>query len=173
MCFKGHHTYKKGLCKNQKVMDYRHMLFVRKDTRIKYLCEMTHLQNNYLNACCHFMLEWWTFLTLWMKNTINAQCIISTIQTPFSRQRTIMRKITDSWCYDERNERHPATRYTRGIEVKEGTDWYQGNIKWSSYVRGSKTYQPYLSYYVWYHACKLHQYSFSIVEVVRKVEIVL
>ena len=30
-------------------------------------------------------------------------------------------KITDSWCYNERNERHPTTRYTRGIEVKEGT----------------------------------------------------
>ena len=29
-------------------------------------------------------------------------------------------KITDSLCYKERNESHPAMRYTTGIEVKEG-----------------------------------------------------
>ena len=32
-----------------------------------------------------------------------------------------MRKITDSWCYKEGNERHLAMRYTRVIEFKEGT----------------------------------------------------
>ena len=31
-------------------------------------------------------------------------------------------KNADSWCYKERNERHPAVYYTRLIEVKGGTD---------------------------------------------------
>ena len=38
MSFKVHHGEKKGWCTNQKVMDYRHMLFVRKYTHIQYLC---------------------------------------------------------------------------------------------------------------------------------------
>ena len=52
------------------------------------------------------------------ENAINAQCIISTTKPTFSRQRNIMRKSTDSWCYKERNERHPTMHYTRVIEVK-------------------------------------------------------
>ena len=52
---------------------------------------------------------------------INVQWIISTTQTPFSRQRTVLIKITDSWCYKESNEGHTATRYTRRIEFKEST----------------------------------------------------
>ena len=38
-----------------------------------------------------------------------------------------MRKNTDSWCYEESNERHPSMSYTGGIEVKEGIyqdTWY-------------------------------------------------
>ena len=34
MCFKGHHADKKGLCTKKNVVDYRHMIFVRKDTHI-------------------------------------------------------------------------------------------------------------------------------------------
>ena len=34
MRFKGHYADKKGLCKKKNVMDYRHMIFVRKDTHI-------------------------------------------------------------------------------------------------------------------------------------------
>ena len=49
-------------------------------------------------------------------------------------------KNTDSWCYEESNERHPDKNYTRCIEVKEGTYCYHGNIKGSSYGRGSKIY---------------------------------
>ena len=55
------------------------------------------------------------------KNTIKGQLIISITQPPFSRQRTIMRTNSDSWCYGDMNDRHPGMRYTRGIEVKEGT----------------------------------------------------
>ena len=40
MNLKGHNAYKRISCTNQKVMDYRHTLFVRKDTHIKYLCAM-------------------------------------------------------------------------------------------------------------------------------------
>ena len=70
------------------------------------------------------------FLVLWRENTINAQCIISTNQPPFSMQITIMRKITDSWCYEERNYRNISTSYTRVLEVKEGTDLYRtGNVQ--------------------------------------------
>ena len=99
MHFKGHHAGGKWWCKNQKVVYYRHMIFVRKDTHIKYLCSIILCQNNiYLKGCFHLMLELWNFLILWRENTINARWIIYTTQTPFSRQRTIMRKITDSWC---------------------------------------------------------------------------
>ena len=40
MRFKFHHAEKKGWRTKQKVTDYRHMLFFRKDTHIKYLCTM-------------------------------------------------------------------------------------------------------------------------------------
>ena len=40
MFFKGHHADKKGWCTKQNVMDDRHMLFVIKDTHIKYLFEI-------------------------------------------------------------------------------------------------------------------------------------
>ena len=54
------------------------------------------------------------------KNTINGQWIIYTTHPKFSRHRTITRENTDSWCYEERNERYPSMRFTIGIEVKEG-----------------------------------------------------
>ena len=75
-------------------MHYRHMIFVRKDTNIKYLCAMI-LRQKYiqLKGWFHFILQWWPFLILWRENTTNEQCIISTTQTPFPRQRTIMRKL--------------------------------------------------------------------------------
>ena len=80
------------------------MLFVIKDTNIKYLCAMILHQNSiYLKVCCLFMLDWFPFLILRRKNTINAQWIISTTQPPLSSQSTVMRKITDSWCYVENN----------------------------------------------------------------------
>ena len=44
--FIGHHAYKKGWCKNQKVMYYIHMIFFRKDTHIKYLCGMILCEKN-------------------------------------------------------------------------------------------------------------------------------
>ena len=153
-------------CTNQKVIDYRHVLFVRKDTHIIYVCAMI-LSQKYiqLKGNCHFMLEWWPFWVLWSKNIINAQWIISTTKTPFSRQYTIMRKFTELWCYKESNEKHPAMLYTRLIEVKEGTDQDQGKRKGSSSGRGSKMYQPYWIQYVWYQAFPLHQYGFRRVEV--------
>ena len=40
----------------------------------------------------------------------------------FSKAAYNHEKITESWCYKERNEWHPVTCYTRGIEVKEGID---------------------------------------------------
>ena len=90
---------KKGWRTNKNVKDYRHMLFVRKDTHIKYSCALILCQKNiYLKGFWHFMLEWWNFLILWRKNTINAQWIISTTQPNFSKQQTTRRKITDSWC---------------------------------------------------------------------------
>ena len=49
-----------------------------------------------------------------------------------------MRKITDSWCYEESIEWYHVTLYTRGIQVKEGKDLYQGNIKGISQGRKSK-----------------------------------
>ena len=38
------------------------------------------------------------------------QCAMGNIynSAEFSRQRTIMRKITDSWCYNTRSGRHPS-----------------------------------------------------------------
>ena len=38
--FKVHYARGEVLRKNQKVMDYRHIIFARKDTHIKYLCAM-------------------------------------------------------------------------------------------------------------------------------------
>ena len=145
MQFKGHNKEKRWRT-NQNVMDYRHMIFIRKYTHIKYLCEMIIFQKNfYLKGCCHFMLEWWTFLMLWGKNTTNKQCIISATQPHFSMQSIFMRKITYSWCYEERNERHISIHYTRVLEVKEVTYLYQGDIKIRRSRRGSKIYRPYLS----------------------------
>ena len=154
-------------------MDYRHTFFVRKDTHIKYLFEIILRPNKISKRIFPFRARVVSFFNNVDENTINAQWIISTTQTPFSRQLTIMIKITDSWCYKERNERHTAMSYTRVIEVKEVTDWCQGKIKWISYVRGYKTYQPYWSYYVWYHSCTLNHYCFIRVEVGREVERVL
>ena len=63
MRFKGYLAGKRGLCKNQKVMDYRHMIFVRKDIHIKYLCEIILCQKHiYLKGCCQLILEQWPFL---------------------------------------------------------------------------------------------------------------
>ena len=47
--FKVHHADKKGWCINQKVMDNRHMLFVRKDIYIKYLFAIILHQKPYLD----------------------------------------------------------------------------------------------------------------------------
>ena len=41
-------------------------------------------------------------------------------------------KNNDSWCYEERNERHTTMSYTRGTEVKEGKHQDQENIKGST-----------------------------------------
>ena len=46
MHFKGRHADKKGRCKKKKVMDYTHMLFVRKDTHIKYSCAIFFRQKH-------------------------------------------------------------------------------------------------------------------------------
>ena len=114
---------KKDDVKKKKVMDYRHIIFVIKDTHIKYLCAMILKQKHiYIKGFCPFMLEWWPFFDIVEGNTINTQCLISTTHPPFSMQGTIMRKITDSWCYEKSNYRHISMRYTRVIEVKEVTD---------------------------------------------------
>ena len=56
MLFKSHHT-KKWLRKKKNMMDYRHMIFVRKDTHIKYLCALILYQEHiYLKGCIRFML---------------------------------------------------------------------------------------------------------------------
>ena len=74
MRFKVHHADKKGWCKNQKVMYYRHMLFVREDIHIKYLCAMIFRQKQiYLKRRWNFMLEWWHFLIMWKKHH---QCVM-------------------------------------------------------------------------------------------------
>ena len=44
--FKGHHTDKKWIFTEKKVMDYRHMIFFRTDTHIKYLFEMILFQKH-------------------------------------------------------------------------------------------------------------------------------
>ena len=90
------------------------MLFFIKDTHIKYLCAMIFLPKTDLAKRMLLLhSRMMAFFNTVDENTINAQCIISTAQTHFSRQRTIMIKITGSWCYEEGNDRHPATRDTR------------------------------------------------------------
>ena len=54
---KGHHWGGKGLSAKQNAVYYRHMLFVRNDTHIKYLRATILCQKNiYLKLCFHFML---------------------------------------------------------------------------------------------------------------------
>ena len=62
MRFKVHHADKKVLHTKQKVVDYRHIIFLRKDTNIEYLCAMILNQKHiYIKGCFQFMLEWWPF----------------------------------------------------------------------------------------------------------------
>ena len=65
-------------------MYYIDVLFFRKDKHIKALCANIPFQKHvYLKGCFLVVLEWWLFLILRMKKTINAQWIISTTQTHF------------------------------------------------------------------------------------------
>ena len=121
MRFKSHHADKKWWCKKKKVMDYRHMLFVRKYTHIKYLYAIILCKNIYLSKSM-FPLQARVMPSF---NTVEEkyhQCEMYNIYNSgaFSKAVYNHEKHSDSWCYKERNERHPTTCYTRWVEVKEG-----------------------------------------------------
>ena len=52
MCFKGRHAEKLGLRTKQKMVDYIHMIFLRKDTYIKYIYVQCPCVKTYLSKRC-------------------------------------------------------------------------------------------------------------------------
>ena len=130
----------------QKVMDYIHTLFVGKDTHVKYLCAII-LSQKFIKSrgCCHLIIECWPFLILWRKNTINPQWIISTNRPPFSRQRTITRKILTNDVTIKGMRGIPACVKQEELNSKKSHIDTKENSKVSSSGRVSKMYQPYWS----------------------------
>ena len=120
MRLKGQRVDKRGKCTNQKVMYNIHMIFVIKDTHNKTFMyndpsPKTYLAKRMLPIHARMM----AFLILWRKNTINAQWIISKTQTHFSRQRTIIGKITDSCCYKKGKIGIPSRVTQEELKSKE------------------------------------------------------
>ena len=120
MRFKGHHADKKRItyrAKGDGLQKYSlcHKGYIYQKFMHNYLPPKTYLSKRMLTP--HAIVMALFDNVEWKPN----QCTVDNIynSAAISRQRAIMIKVTESWCYNKSNKSHPIMIYTRVIEVKD------------------------------------------------------